>query len=436
MRSPGELLENHTVVVRDGRIIDVLPREVARERYAPAQRWDRPDHVLLPGLVDARAHLLPDAPNVDLVRHIDDAALFGMAAMLRAGTTCFCSTGNFPAETAAVAAAQGMRAVIGIPLAEGPSTWATGECDYLTEALRFRDDYLGHPLVDTAFAPMELSAIGDGTFGRIATLVDELDATVLVSMHESAAEIDDCVRRHGVRPIERLHALGLLTPALCAANLVSIVQSDLELAERGGIAVALCIGSDMLRGFGAPPVSAWLNSRLRLGLGSGHNDGALAPDLWSELRLFTLLAGPASTGGLTSAGVGTSAGVRTSAPGPTGAAANGSAGLAGATQAWSAIAAVTCGAAAALGLDTDLGTIETGKWADLCCVDLRSPAMQGSTLPAADRVLYGAGRDAVSDVWVAGRHLLDAGALTHLDWPALVERVSVKRSHIIFGEFK
>lgn len=406
MRSPGELLENHSIIVRGGRILDVLPSVFVRDRYEVAQSWERSNHMLLPGLVDARTQIVPDPVNPHISNHVGDQALLGIAAMLHGGATCFCSTGYHPEEIAATAAAQGLRAVIGIPLAEHPSPWARGADDYLSRALRFRDDFNGHPLIATAFAPAAVASISDAMFGRIATLVDELDASVLLSLHESAAAIEESLRLHGLRPMDRLQAMGLLTPALTGAGLVQITDSDLELAQRSGIAATFCINSTMVGGLGPPPVQTWAGTRLRLSLGTGRTDGALAPDLWSELKLFALLV---------------------NAP-------DDQVGRRRALTAWDALACVTCGAAAALGLDAEIGTIESGKWADLCCVDLRTPAMVRPVVAAADRLVFGGGRDAVSDVWVAGQHLLDAGTLTRLDWAALAERIAIWPADTIPGE--
>jgi len=99
-------------------------------------------------------------------------------------------------------------------------------------------------------------------------------------------------------------------------------------------------------------------------------------------------------------------------------------------SAWEALCSATRGGAAALGLDTEIGTLETGKWADLCCVDLRGPAMirallgRGSNDPVTPLVLFNGTRNPVSDVWVCGRHLLNHGALTRLDWSELAARAS------------
>jgi 5-methylthioadenosine/S-adenosylhomocysteine deaminase len=91
------------------------------------------------------------------------------------------------------------------------------------------------------------------------------------------------------------------------------------------------------------------------------------------------------------------------------------------TSAWDGLHAATLGGAAALGLEAEVGALEVGKWADLCCVDLSGPATQPLGDPLA-QLVFGGGRDIVSDVWVAGRQLLSGGELTRLDWPDVAAR--------------
>jgi len=412
MTSRDALLEHHSLVVRDGRILDVLPSTLAAERYAVTVHVERPQHLLLPGLVNARAQIVPPlaaAPPLAAsgrADRISDCALLGIAALLRGGTSCFAALGFFPADCARLATAQGMRALIGIPLAEFATPWAKQPGDYLTRALNLRDELAGHPLLATAFAPYGAAAISDALFNRIATLANELDVGVLVSLHASAAEVAECVQRHGERPLARLHALGLLSPALTAADMVHVDDADMALAQRSGIAITLCPESNFRAGFGPPPALKWAGSGLGLSLGSGAAPADPAADLWSSLKLLALLAVPSGSGD-----------------------ASGGSGL----DAWDVLAAATRGGAAALGLGAEIGTLETGKWADLCCVDLRGPAMVQAAAPATSGLVYAGGRDLVTDVWVAGRHLLNEGTFTRLDWPAVAARVGGWNSRPMTG---
>ncbi len=411
MTSPEAVLENHTLVMRDGRILDLLPRAEAAERYAPTVNLDRPDHLLLPGLVNAYTRTAAGAARPPGSRlRADDIALC-IAEMLKAGTTCFCDMSYFPEECARAATAHGMRVLVGMPISEGPDAWtgawAKTADQYLTRALALRDEYRGHPSIGTAFAPQAPVALSDATFARIAMLANELDAGVVMALHQSRAEVDESLARYGLRPLERLHALGLLTPALTAVHMVEVDARDIALAERSGVAIVLCAASNLRAGFGAPPVATWRATGLRLGAGTGVEDWGASLDLWSEIKLLGGLSHAADAGGTT-------------------------------LGAWEALAVATRGGAAALGLDSEIGTLEAGKWADLCCVELRNPPMVRAfaagrhaavepgarSSECATALLANGGRDLVSDVWVSGRHLLNAGAFTRLDWPELASRLS------------
>jgi 5-methylthioadenosine/S-adenosylhomocysteine deaminase len=376
MSASNQLLEHHSLVIRDGRILDILPSEIARARYSASVILQRPAHLLMPGMINSHADaavslfrgtcsaLDPQPPPLSAeIAH--DGVLLAIADMLRAGITCFSDRHCFPRETARTAAEQGMRVVVGMPIAEGAQS--------LTEALNFRDEVGGHPLVSTAFAPHSPCDLSDSTLSKLITLSDELDARIMIDVQASAAEIEQSLLRHGARPLERLWKLGLLSPALNAVHMVQVTEADIALAQRTGISISLCLQGGLRSGHGLAPVAAFDAAGIRLGLGSAGY-GAFTQDVWGELRLAALLSSGAT-----------------------------------------ALQAATRGGAAVLGLDGETGSLEAGKWADLCCLDLSAPATQPLSDPLSQMVFNG-GRDLVSDVWVAGRQLLSAGELTRLDW--------------------
>jgi 5-methylthioadenosine/S-adenosylhomocysteine deaminase len=91
--------------------------------------------------------------------------------------------------------------------------------------------------------------------------------------------------------------------------------------------------------------------------------------------------------------------------------------------------AATLGGARALGLAEVTGSLVPGKWADLCCVDLARAHTQPVYDPAA-QLLFAASRDQVSDVWVAGRQLVQEGRLTHLDLEDVLRRAQYWQARI------
>ena len=394
MTRSGTVLENHTLVVTNGRIAALLPQNDARSRYPGTPGIQRPDHLILPGLVNGHARTarsLPAATTALLENdgRIDDAIRLSIADMLRSGITCFAAAGLFPDETAQAAAEQGIRACIGLPVSDHPTPWARDSTEHLSKALSLRDEYKGHPAIGTAFAPQPSHTLADDTLIRIRTLADELDCGISMTLHESPRALDASLEAFGLRPLERLERLGLLTPALNARHMVHVQALEIDKAQHRGISVTLCPQAD-LRGGMAPPVAAWTASGIALSLGTGG--GACGDnDIWPEARLAALLARPLDD-------------------------------LPAALSPTEALAIATRGGAAALGWSDQIGTLETGKWADLCCIDLDHPALQPMDDVAA-RLVFCGGRDRVSDVWVAGRHLVAESRLTRLDWAEVSARV-------------
>jgi len=388
MNTRNVVLEDHSLLVRDGRILDILPRAIAAERYSATAVLTRNSHLLMPGMINAQsaaAALLTRGANGEAARieanadFARDGTLAAIAEMLKSGITCFCDRDYFPEETAKAASEQGMRAMIGMPVTDGVTPWAKDAAQSLTRALELRDRHKGDALISTAFAPRAPNSLSDATFSRLATLADELDAGIMVDLHQSTRDIDACIAAHGMRPLARLWNLGLLTPALNAAHMVHLDSADISLTQRTGISVTVCPQSDMKLGNGLPPIAALCAAGVRLGIGSA-GAAVLGHDIWGNMKIVALLV-----------------------------------------DAWEALRAATHGGAAVLGLENEVGTLETGKWADLCCVDLSGPGTQPISDPLA-QLVFGGARDIVSDVWVAGRQLLSGGELTRLDWSEVAGR--------------
>jgi 5-methylthioadenosine/S-adenosylhomocysteine deaminase len=390
MAERNALLEDHSLVVRDGRILDILPTRDAAERYRATAVLQRHSHLLIPGMVNAHsaAGMLLFRGADDPARTIDrsvgaefarDSTAAAIAEMLKSGITCFCDRGDFPEETLRTANEQGLRAVIGMPVSEVPTSWARDAASSLTRSLSLRDEHKGDPLISTVFAPRAANLLSDATFARLVTLADELEAGILIDVHQSMHEITECMENHGMRPIERLWQLGLLTPALNAVHMVHVAPADLSLARRTGISITVCPQQALHLANCLPQIAAFSADGIRLGLGSG-DAASLGRDVWGEMKITAL-----------------------------------------ATSAWDGLHAATRGGAEVLGLESSVGTLETGKWADLCCLDLSGPATQPLRDPLAQAV-FGGGRDIVSDVWVAGRQLLSGGEMTRLDWPEVAAR--------------
>ena len=270
-------LAGHALAIRDGRIVAVLPTEAANERFAPDRVEDLPDHVLMPGMVNAHTHaamnllrgLGDDLALMDWLqqaiwpaegRHVSaefvrDGTTLAAAEMLRGGITAFNDMYFFPDAAAAAVDRIGMRAQLGVVVIEFASSYASGPDDYLGKGLATRDDWKGHPRISFALAPHAPYTVSDGSFERVRSLADELDLTVHLHVHETRHELEASVAEHGTRPLARLERLGLLSPNLLAVHSVHLDAGEIEAMARHGVRVAHCPSSNMKLASGIAPVT-------------------------------------------------------------------------------------------------------------------------------------------------------------------------------------
>jgi 5-methylthioadenosine/S-adenosylhomocysteine deaminase len=395
------VLEDHAVAVRDGRIQAVLPAAEAAARFPGHAVTHLDSHVLIPGLVNAHTHaamslmrgLSDDLPLMRWLqehvwpaeaKHVSpqfvrDGALLACAEMLRGGVTCFNDMYMFPEATFEAAAAAGMRVALGIIVIEFPTPYASDAADYLRKGLALRDRLRDRPLASFCLAPHAPYTVSDATFRQIGALAAELDLPVHVHLHETADEVARSLSEHGVRPLERLRRLGLVSPGLIAVHAVHLEQAEIELLGRHGCSVAHCPSSNLKLASGFAPVHALLRSKVNVALGT---DGAASNnrlDLMQEMRTAALLAKAVS-------------------------------GDAEAMPAHAALRAATLAGAQALGLGELTGSIAPGKAADLTAVDLGAEELAPLYDPVS-QLVYAAGREHVSDVWISGEPRVREGVL-------------------------
>jgi len=388
----GIVLENHAVAINDGRIVAILPQDQAAARFAPRSLRQLTNHILIPGLVNLHTHaamtllrgLADDLPLMDWLQNhiwpaeakhvsaqfVHDGTLLACAEMLRGGITCFNDMYFFPKATAEAALAFGMRAAIGLVTLDFPTAYAADADDYLAKGLAVRDELRDEALLSFCLAPHAPYTVSDRSFSKVLTLAEQIELPIHVHLHETAQEIDDSVRQFGMRPIERLHRLGLLSPGLIAVHAVHLNTAEIELLAEHGCSIAHCPSSNLKLASGIAPVAELARRGVNIGLGT---DGAASNnrlDLFQEMRLAALLA-------------------------------KGQSGHADAINAHQALRMATLGGAQALGLDATIGSIAPGKAADLCAVRLDDIGLSPCYSPVS-HLVYTAGREHVSDVWVGG----------------------------------
>ncbi|MEW6120537.1 MAG: TRZ/ATZ family hydrolase [Pseudomonadota bacterium] len=420
---PPGWLADHAVVVKDGAILDVLPADAAPARYTAARTLELPGHVLLPGLVNLHGHaamslmrgFADDLPLMTWLnehiwpaekRHVSEAfvrdgSLLAAAEMLAGGITTVNDMYFFPGAAAEACLQAGLRAVLGMIVLEFPSAYAADADDYLAKGLALRDTLKDEPLLSFAFAPHAPYTISDASFGRINTLAEQLGVPIHIHIHETLDEIAGSLKQYGVRPLERLAQLGLLGPNFIGVHAVHLTETEIDSLATHGCHVAHCPASNLKLGSGIAPVAALIEAGVNLGFGT---DGAASNnrlDLFAEMRLAALLA-------------------------------KGASGDASVLPAAVALKAATLDAARALNLDDRIGSIVPGKRADLIAVSLSGPECQPVFDPAS-HLVYAAGREHVTHVWVDGKLKLDNRRLVDFEPDDLAARATWWRGKITQG---
>ena len=416
----GVVLEDHAVAVDAGRIVAVLPHAEAHARFAPREVVSRPGSVVLPGFVNAHTHnpmtLLRGVAD-DLALHewlqahiwpiegavigpdfVADGVSLAIAEMLRGGTTCCNENYFFPDVQAATYKRHGFRARVGLPVIDFPTAWAKTDDEYFDRAGEVHDQWRGDPLVSTAFAPHAPYTVSDASFARIRMLSDQLDIPVHCHVHETAQEVAESQERHGQRPLARLDRLGVLNDRLVAVHMTALDAGEIALCAQRGVSVVHCPESNLKLASGFCPVAKLQAAGVTVGIGT---DGAASNndlDMLGELRTAALLA-------------------KAVAADPT------------ALDAASALRAATLGSARAMGLDADIGSLEPGKQADLCCIDL-DPLETQPLHHVLSQLAYATGRHQVTDVLIAVKPKLRARELVDMDAAALVANARQWRDRI------
>ena len=402
---PHSVLSGHAVAVSDDCIVGVLPAAEAHKKFDAQQHIALADHVLIPGLVNLHTHaamtllrgLADDLTLMEWLnrhiwpaeqRHVSeefvyDGTRLACAEMLRGGVTCFNDMYFFPRAAARAAMEARMRAAIGLIVAEFPSPYAADAQDYLSKGLLVRDALRGESLLTFCLAPHAPYSVSDKSLTDVATYAGELDLPVHMHIHETLDEITLSIKEHGMRPLQRLRQHGLLSPGLIAVHAIHLENNEIDLLARHGCHVVHCPSSNLKLASGVAPIATLLTNNVNVGLGT---DGAASNnrlDLFAEMRLAALLA-------------------------------KGMAGDAATLPAWQALEMATVRPARALGMDNLIGSLTPGKRADITAVSLSDIALAPCYDPLS-HLVYAAGREHVSHVWVDGELVVDNGKLTTMD---------------------
>jgi 5-methylthioadenosine/S-adenosylhomocysteine deaminase len=406
--------EYHSLAVDKGRIIDLLPTDVAKQKYQGTVTENLNTHALLPGFINCHTHaamalmrgIADDLPLMDWLQNhiwpleqkwlsetfVRDGTDLAIAEMILGGTTCFNDMYLFPDVVAQQAVQHGIRACVGMVVIDFPTVWAENSAAYIDKGLAVRDQLRHQPLITISFAPHAPYTVSDEPLQRIRVLADELDIPINMHVHETLHEIEQAAVDKGQRPLQRLQELGLLNPSFIAVHMTQLASNEISMFAESGAHIVHCPESNLKLASGFCPVAQCLNAGINVALGT---DGAASNndlDMLGEMRTAALLAKAVAQD-------------------------------ARAVPAMTALRMATINGAKALGLENEIGSLTVGKSADVIAIDLDHLETQPLYCPIS-QIVYAASRQQVTDVWVAGKQLLKQRQLTTVNLAALKERVA------------
>jgi 5-methylthioadenosine/S-adenosylhomocysteine deaminase len=403
------------IVVNNGRIAAI--GRIGEVPLPPDGRFetiDATNAIVLPGLINAHCHaamtlfrgLADDLPLKQwLFEKIFPAeaavlnpetvywgALLGCLEMIASGTTCFVDGYFFEDQTVQAAHSAGLRGLIAQGVIDFPAPGVPDPQDNLRSATDFIEKWVGFSDLITpgmfCHGPLTCS---EHTLREACEISREYHVPLQIHLSETAEEVHEIMRRTGRRPVFYLDQLGLLDRSLIAAHGVHLDSGEIALLAETGVKVVHVPESNMKLGSGVAQVALMMRAGITVGLGTDGCASNNDLDLFCEMETAAKSAKVFDRDPLS-------------------------------LDAGTALGLATTGGAAVMGLESEIGTLEKGKRADIIVVDLGAPHL----CPVYDPVsalVYSANGGDVRDVIVNGRILMRGREFTTIDVDEVMGKV-------------
>jgi 5-methylthioadenosine/S-adenosylhomocysteine deaminase len=387
--------------VRDGRIVDVGPASVLRDRWPVAERTGGPGSIVIPGLINAHQHLtgdrlarstIPDsiesneaifswAVPLHEAHTADDDELSATCALLDAATngitfTVEAGTVGHPERILAAYDRVGVGGTLGSWGSDTPGLpWSGSVAEVLDRQRHVVELAAGHPRVRGWVTLVGHDLMSDELVAAASGLARDAGTNLTFHLSPSDSDAPAYLARTGHRPVVHLDRLGALGRHVLIAHAVHVDDAELDALLRTGTAVAYCPWAYLRLGqgvTGAGRHAAFHERGGRLALGC---DAENAGDAVDVLRAAALAAGLAKDVRRTPTRFG----------------------------AHTAFELATIAGAEAIGMSDELGSLEVGKRADIVVLDGLGPSWTPAAPDPVLGLIWGSGSRDVTDVIASGR---------------------------------
>jgi 5-methylthioadenosine/S-adenosylhomocysteine deaminase len=399
-------------VAVDGRdIVAVDTADAIAAQFRGRETIDASGSVVMPGLINTHTH----APMVMFRGLADDLALMDwlqkyifpaeaktvsadfvragtrLAAleMIQSGTTAYADMYYFEEEIARVTKAAGLRGVLGETIIQFPVPDAKTPADGIARATTFIRQWKDDDLIVPAIAPHSMYTLDAATLKQIRAVADQEQAPVIIHLAETRDEVKIAKDKYKSTPVQFLESLHFWGPRTLAAHGVHLTPADIRILAMRGVGVSHNPESNMKLASGTAPVLEMQKAGVTVGLGT---DGAASNN---DLDMFEAMRQAAFLHKLV-----------TNDP--------------SVLPARTAVRMATIDGARILGLDKMIGSLESGKRADLIVVSTRG-ARQTPMYDPFSHLVYVARGDDVQTMIVNGRVVMRDRRVTTLNENAILE---------------
>ena len=391
------VLRNGAVVIRDTKIADIGESADILKKYRTGQHIQKTDSILLPGLINTHTHaamvyfrgIADDLPlNEWLNKHIwpaenrwlspefiSDAIGLACLEMLKGGITVYNDMYFFEDEAGKVTKKMGMRAVLGSGILDFPSRSGSGPDEYIANAVSLIEKWKGDELIIPCIAPHALYTCGPETLKKARKVAEQYDVPVHIHLSETRTEVDEIRKRFGMQPVEYLESLGFLDQRVLAAHCVWLTDEEIAIIARRKVGVSHCVESNLKLASGIAPVVKMLNAGVKVTLGTdgaaSNNDLNILSEMSTAAKLHKAVSGDPTV-----------------------------------LNAKTVLCMATRWGAEVLGLGSKIGSLETGKSADMISVTIDKPHLT-PLYDVYSHIVYAAMASDVDMVMVNGKVIVE-----------------------------
>ncbi|MBR2556975.1 MAG: amidohydrolase family protein [Methanobrevibacter sp.] len=415
-------MEDNTILIKNALILDskndfdgknsllIINDEIAEiaseiDETKADKIIDASGKILLPGFINTHTHLsmtlfrgLADDLSLDswLNDHIWPmeanlngeycyiGALLGAVELIKSGTTTFSDMYFYMEDVARAVDEAGIRAVLSYGMIDfGDAERRENEIKE-NFALFENCNGMADGRIKVFFGPHSPYTASKDLLIKVRQLADEYNIGIHIHVSETQKEINDSLDEKGKRPFEFLDEIGFLGPDVVAAHSVWLSDEEIEIIKKNNVKISHNPCSNMKLASGIAPVSKLLENGICVSIGTDGASSNNNLDLIEEMKTASLLqkVDTLNPKVLTSD---------------------------------ETLAIGTINGAEALGLDSEIGTIEVGKKADIILIDTNCANMVPDSSQPSSNIIYSANGSNVDTTICNGKILMENKKLTVLD---------------------